>query len=513
MKTKKIISAIIVVAMSASMLIGCSGGNENANSQETTKLTWLFGGEGKLQDSEMVWAEFNKQLQGYLPNTEVEFQVVPMSDYAEKWKMMAAARQEVDLVWAGYTLNLLDEVNKGAFMKLDELVDKNAPELRDELPDWAFEKSSINGDLYFIPCYQMMADGLPIGVRTHKELADKYLDREAVEKAFMAPDKRVFTRADFAPFEEYLQKLKDNGEIRKGVSMKFFEMFASRMGYDKYDYDLVANAVINAKDGTFEVKDKLTDFPQSYEAYDMAREWFEKGYIRSDILGLQDWRIDEGKEDGYVLWAHINMLGQAEKESLQSGFDIDVIPVSDTKLIHNNPTTTNTAISSTSKHPDEAMKLIGLMNTKKGADLYNLLTYGIEGVHYNKVSDSKIEMIVQGQPFTNENKYGYYNWVLGNTYYSYETQYDVEGYNKYVKEEINDKAEKSDLLGFSLDLTPIENEIAQYTTIMKEYEYLSYGATENYKELLEERNQKLKAAGSDKIIEEVQKQVTEWAKK
>ena len=87
-----------------------------------------------------------------------------------------------------------------------------------------------------------------------------------------------------------------------------------------------------------------------------------------------------------------------------------------------------------------------------------------------------------------------------------------EGYKEFVENEINQKAETSNLMGFSLDLAPIENEINQYNAVMKEYEYLSLGATDNYKELLEERNAKLKSVGSDKIIEEVQRQVTAWAK-
>lgn len=49
----------------------------------------------------------------------------------------------------------------------------------------------------------------------------------------------------------------------------------------------------------------------------------------------------------------------------------------------------NTAISINSKHPERAMQLIGLMNTEKGKDLYNLLVFGIEGEHYTKVNDKE----------------------------------------------------------------------------------------------------------------------------
>ncbi len=48
-----------------------------------------------------------------------------------------------------------------------------------------------------------------------------------------------------------------------------------------------------------------------------------------------------------------------------------------------------TAISSTSKHPEKAMELINLVNTD--STLRNLLMFGIEGTHYEKVSDNQIK--------------------------------------------------------------------------------------------------------------------------
>ena len=88
----------------------------------------------------------------------------------------------------------------------------------------------------------------------------------------------------------------------------------------------------------------------------------------------------------------------------------------------------------------------------------------------------------------------------------------AEGWNDYIKNDVNVNAQPSPLIGFTLDTTPIKLEIAQYTSIMKEYEYLNLGTNNNWKDLLKERNAKLKAAGSDKIVKEVRRQVEEWKK-
>ena len=77
---------------------------------------------------------------------------------------------------------------------------------------------------------------------------------------------------------------------------------------------------------------------------------------------------------------------------------------------------------------------------------------------------------------------------------------------------MNVNADPSPLIGFTLDTTPIKLELAQYSSIMKEYEYVTLGTNDNWKELIAERNAKLKKAGSDKIVEEVRRQIEEWKK-
>ena len=76
-----------------------------------------------------------------------------------------------------------------------------------------------------------------------------------------------------------------------------------------------------------------------------------------------------------------------------------------------------------------------------------------------------------------------------------------------MEKDINGHATPSPLTGFTLDTTPIKLELAQYAAIEKEYSYIEFGTNDNFKELLEERNEKYKQAGSDKIIEEIRKQV------
>lgn len=510
-KISRMVSLLLALLLVIAVFAGC-GKKESTyqTTDEEVTLKWVMGGVGKLPDSDAVWAEFNKELQKLLPNTTVEFEVIPYSEFAEKWNLIAASREQVDLVWAGYMLDLKEEVRKGSLLPLDDLM-QFAPDIQAEIPETVINLDRIGGKLYAIPCYQMITN-LPYGAKVQAEQAEKYgLDAEYIEKTFA--DKSVLTKEDFKIFEEYLEKLKANGELKLGVSKSFLDQIMGYMkGFGQDKIMVTANAMIDAKDPELKVHDFL-DSENNMAYFELAREWFEKGYIRKDILSVSDHLADEGKKEGYTLWAGSCFKGDSERMTAQYGFPIKTIPVIQKLTIPHKTPTTNTAISATSVDPVRSMQLINLINSKKGAHLYNMLVFGLEGTHYKKVSDNEIEWLLPEKPGkSSNNKYGYDAWAIGNTFNAYQTQFDTPGWNDYILNEVNAVAEPSPLIGFSFDPTPVKLEIAQYNAIWKEYLYLDLGATPNYKELIAERDAKLRKAGSDKIVEEVARQIEEWKK-
>ena len=511
-RNKYLLMAVCII-LSFSIFSGCTNNKPVSNSQdEQVVLKWVLGGLGELKDSEMVWGEFNKKLQEFIPNTTVSFEVIPYSDFEEKWRLMAASKEEVDLVWVGWMLDIAEEAKKGSLMALDELL-ADRTDLKEELPDYIFDLTKVDGKPYAIPNYQIMTS-LPYGAKTQAELAKKHnLDAEAVTKIFDKQD--VITKEDFKVFEDYLEKLKTAGELQKGVSRSFLYSIIGRIGgLGQFRESITANAVIDWRDNDIKVYDLLTDFPEANGYYDLAHDWYQKGYIRKDILSIQDFAADENKENGYVLWSHSVFEGDSERQTKQAGFPILSIPVCQEMYVPHARPSTNTGISKTSKNPERAMQLLELMNTEKGKELYNMLVFGIEGTHYNKISETDIEWLCTEAPGkSTENTYGFDNWVIGNMFNSYETQYDTQGWNDYILNKVNAGATPSPLIGFTLNTDNIKLEIAQYSAIMREYEYVRLGANSNYKELIAERDSKLKKAGSDKIIEEVRKQVEEWKSK
>ncbi|CAN7722619.1 ABC transporter substrate-binding protein [Paenibacillus sp. LjRoot56] len=477
----------------------------------TLKLVTM--GPGKQADSQEVYDEFNKKLATLLPNTKVEFIPLTQAEYAEKWKLMAAASEEIDIAWTGFVLDYPAEVNKGSYIELDSLVDKYAPEIKKEIPAWVLDRARVNGKLYAIPNYQQAVDNRPT-MRVPKEFVDKgYIDPKAAQETFYKTGPT--SKESLAIIEGYLAKLKQNNELRKGysptvlTSMQHHNIITPSFKLVGDLKDPKSLKVIN-----------LYDTPEEVQYIKTMTDWFAKGYIRKDMLSLQNQRQDEGKPDGNIAWFH-TMVGNIEDvsktDSTRYGFPIQLIPMEEKYTISNLSDSTNFAITRTSKNPDRAMQLLNLLDTAKGKDLYNLLVWGIEGKHYKKTGDNKIETIGYTGQGTADAKYGTFAYAMGNTANSYETQANPANFIK-IWQDANTSATVSPLLGYKPNLDPIKTELAQIAAVVKEYIgagsalVLESGAVADSDKKYAEFIEKMKKAGSDKVVAELQKQVDEFLK-
>jgi len=475
------------------------------------KLRWLLAGPGKQADSDKVWAEFNKRLSQYLPNTTVEFEAIDLAKFEEKFKLVAASGENYDIAWTGYKNSLPDNVKRGAFLPLDELLEKSAPELKEALPDYMWEKMKFDGKIYAVPAYQQTWD-TNVGIKLHKSLAEKFaLDTGKLEETLASNE--FITQEIYDQLGDYLQKLKDNNELRKGVSVETTAWLA-----DKGTSSLYKDFVIAREDQSGKILLKY-ERPEYKMMIGNHAEWFKKGFIRKDVLSIQDRRADEKKEDGYVLYVttqynadpEFPQVSTNDMDSSSFGYPVISVPVTPKSYyIPSGDVSTHNAISASSNNPERAIQLLSLLYSEEGKDLYNLLVWGLEGVHYNKVSENRIETIDYVGQGTMSSKYGQWKWTIGNTFHSWLTQADADGLGEYVLASMN-KAKVSPLVDFKINIEPVKNELAYIDAIVKEYNLSLYsGAVDNYEQRYQEFMDKLKKAGSDKVKEEFQKQINEY---
>lgn len=145
------------------------------------------------------------------------------------------------------------------------------------------------------------------------------------------------------------------------------------------------------------------------------------------------------------------------------------------------------------------------------ADLANLLSWGIEGTHY-KVLDSGMITYADGVDATNSGWSHNVGWEMPNQFITYVW----DGNSPTLWEEIktfNADATKSAAMGFSFDTTNVAAEITSVTNVYSEYQMgIEYGFVDPTV-AIPEMNDKMMAAGLDKIIAAKQEQLDAWAKK
>jgi ABC-type glycerol-3-phosphate transport system substrate-binding protein len=158
-KTKRnrmnlIISLLIIIVIVIANSACESNGREDkntANGSEQITLKWMIFGE-KSKSSDSVIATFNENLQEYYPNMAIEFDIVPIADYKEKWDMVMATNEKVDLVWIGNDIfNYTEEVKKGSFMALDYLLSTDGANLTEQISTDLWAKQTREGKIYSVP--------------------------------------------------------------------------------------------------------------------------------------------------------------------------------------------------------------------------------------------------------------------------------------------------------------------------------------------------------------------------
>ena len=513
--TRRIIAGYILVCTMFLCLYGCVIKEKNkgeVDDNETVVLKWAVAGLGEQKDTISVWKKFNEELQKYLPGTKVEFEYFEIADYGEKWKLMSSSQEDLDIVWTGYMIDYVSDVKKGCYMPLEDLIEKYAPSLKEEIPENMLALQRVDGKLYSIPSMQQMVSyvsTLSIDVNMYEKYKD-YINPEELAEFFASHDK--MDEECWDKIEEYIELLYKNGDLPNGIS-----------GFDNHaekGYEWVRNPYKIEDFGEDYIVKNYYRTPEYKLFVDTYSDWYKKGYIRKDVLKteLNNAIYNISGKGGYLVgqgyFPSDSEMKMAENKVERSYVNI---PFSDTHYIPSAAAATSTAISSNCKNPERAIKLIELMNTEKGKDLYNLLVYGIEGIHYTKSDDERVMPVgysANGTP-TKDSPYGQYKWALGNTFNAYEVYSEDD--NKLLKKEfikkVNDSARSSKIMGFKLNTEPIKDELKQIDAVVEEYKtILNSGAADDAESLYNEFIEKLIKAGDDKVVAEINRQIQEWRK-
>lgn len=163
------------------------------------------------------------------------------------------------------------------------------------------------------------------------------------------------------------------------------------------------------------------------------------------------------------------------------------------------------SILSGTKYPREAVKILNLLYQDK--DVLNLILYGIENRHYVVLPDGSFEYPKGKGP----NDVGYvcsakwrYNTPKVRIWHGMSDSLEQDF------AEFNAGTTKSSAYGFWPDESKITVDIEKLKQIVAEYTPLLNVGLCDVDTYLEEFRQKLREAGSEELVQQVQKQYDEW---
>ncbi|WNR42767.1 ABC transporter substrate-binding protein [Paenibacillus roseipurpureus] len=455
------------------------------------KLTWYFPGNFPQPEQDKVFTEVNKVLKAKI-NATVDFKPFAFGDYDQKMQVVIASGEPYDIAFtSSWIANFNQNVARGAFLPLDDLLVTYAPKTYASVPKVMWDAAKVKGNIYGFVNQQISAR--TPALMFPKDLVDKYkFDLSSVSGKMNMDTLHLL--------EPYVTS------VHKDDAKKAFITSFDQAGSELFNLDAISGfnvpGAVAYSDESLKVINQF-ETPQAKKFAATMRDWNAKGLLNSkDRISKKK---DEWTDAKAGKWA-VNLGGAFKPggdvgETAQAGYPMVDAPAGTPHLTTSAITAAMQGINRNSRNPERAMMVLELLNTDK--DLYNLLNFGMKDVHFKIDGD--------GFMIPGENQKAYnpqVPWMFATNFLA-----NVEkGMPKTVWEDtkkMNETATASKLLGFNFDAAPVKSEIAKSSAVYDEYSRsieLGIASIDKYNEFLV----KLKTAGSDKIIAEMQKQVDAW---
>jgi len=424
-------------------------------------------------------------------NATIKLKPIDWGAFDEKMKLAFAAGEECDIVFvAPWINNYIQNVTNGNIIPLDELLPQYAPGLWKSMPlsSWAAER--VNGKIYGVPNQQIWVK--PFGFTVRKDLAEKYkLDITTINK--------------YEDLEPFIKAVKAGEPDITPMNTAYNWMFETA-GFDPV-VSQETPVAIRFDDKEMKVFNAAAT-PEFKAAVELARKWYDAGYTSKDKIESADadamWRTGKFA----LALAGVVKPGGDIESSQRFGQVVIQKSVTQPFLTTAGSTATTNAICRTSKNPERAAMVLELLNTDK--EFYNLISKGIEGKHW--VWADKDNQAIKPGP-NNADYNPNTDWEFGNqfnAYYIDPEQAKIKAWDATYK--LNNDSPPSVALGFNFSPDPVKTELANVSAVFKEFaEPLTNGWVDPAT-ALPEYLKRLDEAGLQKIIEETQKQLTEWSK-
>lgn len=500
---KKVLAAVLATTLVAGCFTAC--GNEPANNAgenkesvaaEATEKTEPVVEEPKepveivysmYETTASVWDDVQAvqdAINEYIePEIGVRIRITHKEEYGGDLTMALAAGEDIDLFWVSnnkWGTELM--ANDGAYDVTD--IVKEYPDVYNLLPEAVWTASAYQGRNYYIPMPKESATGVGLIVPT--DFVTKY-------------NWDLSTVKELKDIEPMLKQLHDDG-----VDYPYLSHTTLYNYHGLDDFAFVKSYAGVARNGDTTKIVSIYESDEYKEYIDLKYAWNQAGYInQAEIEQLKSATIKELKVAGEIGFAQsVNIPDAKATRSAGNPYEVEVLELTgnyiDTGCAFGSAYMINSAADE--ETVEACMKFINILFTDE--KVANLLTYGIEGQHYELV-DGKISLLADAKYKT--------AGLWTTSAFNAPTLLVGENDNKEaLYKEFNENGVLSCTAGFSFDESNVEAEVAACAAAEAEYVKLLEKGFYNPDEYLPIMVDALKKAGLDKIIAEMQTQYDAW---
>ena len=533
---KKIVSAILIGCMAATMLAGC--GSDSTGSGSDSETTGAVSEDGVTTTSygtyttddpyhlvfeyievyeqdDAATAAVQDALNEYMVENyqmEVEFLPVSFADYQQQTQLMLSGGDQLDVIPIMFNY-APSWISMGGIYDMTDLLDTDdGAKIIEALGSEANAKvGSVNGVLFGFPANKESVElgGLCMRADICDELGltEKYnLDAENSDTytgTSLSWDEaeEIFAAVKEAYPDMYPLYLYNSSQANRFTS---FDTLVDSMG--------VIDLIGDGHDSTTVVNMFETEQYKEY-AHMMAR-WYDAGYIYPDAANDTQGTatmMRAGNTFSYATAIKPGFLSEAESANGCECYVVYINVEDNGYICTTNYSFIDTGIANNSEDPEMAFKFISALYSDP--TVYNMWQYGIEGTNYQLLSDGTA-YFVDGEDGSNYAYHQNTGWAMGNQFQSYVWNDGTKTADYWdLLKSHNDWAYYPTTYGFMWDSSDYATEATAlnnaYEASRATLETGSCGEA-NVDAVLEQLNTALYAAGLEDVMAAKQEQLDNW---
>lgn len=493
----RFISMLCLLTLLATALAACGGlkpastadGSEPTTepSKETSTTTkdvptlvwWTIGGQVPSNFSKAVDA-----MNAYTAEkigVKVDIKVASWGEWDTKMNTIVNTGEPFDIMFTN-SGKYSKQVAMGAFADITDLVQSETPDLYKLIPQNVWDGTKIGGKYYSVPTYKDSA------LTQYWVFDDKYVQKYNIDinniKTLQDLDKPLH-------------------DMKAGEGKSFYPLpMTQGEGLNGFfnDYDDLTLGFppigVKADDASRKVVSVLEQ-PDVMANLKLLHQWYQDGIINPDAPTKTE--ADKGRPffaaqafPGAEISWQIN--DNVQKYDMVQHYG----PIYTTSTIQGSLN----AISANSKYQKEALKYLELVNTDP--KLRNMLAFGELGVDYKNVDGEKvIERTTDTWPLAAYTQGTFFNLAV--------TKGAPEDQWEQVKK-LNEAASSSTILGFALDISNLQTEVANCQAVWDKYKYELITGASDPEKMVPKITAELKSAGMDTIMKAAQEQIDNYFK-